>query len=137
MDKNTAGTCKQFYLLSQLSLVLNTITCRVMPRNCYENVYIIPSPYIRVEKFIYVKVETSSNLRAMLRMRVNCRESYREYLATMVRRESNSWRVDSLRLRCDQRAGKTSHSMKLSLPRTSELLLILRERIRRRSISIL
>ena len=41
-------------------------------------------------------------------MRVKCRESYREHLATMFRRESNSWSAASLRVLCDQRAGENS-----------------------------
>jgi hypothetical protein len=36
------------------------------------------------------------NLKAGLHVRVNCRESYREHLATTFARESKSWLVGSL-----------------------------------------
>ena len=59
-------------------------------------------------------------LRKGLPVRVDCREFYREYLATIFRRESNSWQAGSLRLRCDQRAGENSQSTKFSLTCASE-----------------
>jgi hypothetical protein len=55
-----------------------------------------------------------------LRVRVYCREFYREYLATIFRRESNSWQAGSLRLRCNQRAGENSQSTKFSLTCASD-----------------
>lgn len=38
-----------------------------------------------------------ARIKAALNVRVNFREFYREYLATMLKRESKSWRAGSLR----------------------------------------
>ena len=59
-----------------------------------------------------------------LHVRVNFRESYWEYLATMFTRESKSWRAGSLWELWEQRNCETSQSTKFSLTRASEHLFV-------------
>jgi len=55
-----------------------------------------------------------ARVKMALHARVNFRESYREYLATMLKRESKWWRAGSLRGLWEHRTCETSQSTKFS-----------------------